>query len=351
MEDLYKLYKVNTMEKYDKFFSMFNNVKEIEVLPDHIKDTYLQDKKKSYIELEEIDKEFNYLEIFYKKQNIFKNLYPAKINKISYKVFKELEKNETLLSNLNSFKPIRGFCNKVSYNQVNTISGRLTNKSFSPKILTLPARHRKIFESRWTKEGELLQIDFKSLEPRVIRKINKKDAGNDIYNDIRKTLEFEVDRLIIKRAIISILYGSNSQIEGLGKERSETVLNATKEYFDINSILKKASSECITGCRMNFYGRPIWNIKETKTNKIVNNYIQSSAVDIALLYFSELCNKFNLELCKPIFIIHDALVCDVHKSYKKEFLKIVESGFNCKKLGNFPVEVTNILEKSYEQTY
>lgn len=45
MEDLYKLYKVNTMEKYDKFFSMFNNVKEIEVLPDHIKDTYLQDKK------------------------------------------------------------------------------------------------------------------------------------------------------------------------------------------------------------------------------------------------------------------------------------------------------------------
>ncbi len=348
MDDLYKLYNIKVMKKYNKFFSMFNNVKEIEVFPDHIKDTYLEDKKKSYIELEEIDKEFNYLEIFYKKQNIFKNLYPAKINKISYKVFKELEKNETLLSNLNSFKPFKGFCNKVSYNQGNTISGRLTNKSYSPKILTLPARHRKIFESRWTKEGEILQIDFKSLEPRVVRKINGNEAGSDIYNDIRKTLEFEVDRLIIKRAIISILYGSNSQIEGLNKERSGIILNATKEYFDIDAILKKASIEYDVGCRTNFYGRPIWNIKENKSNKIVNNYIQSTAVDVSLLYFSELSDKFNLELCKPVFIIHDALVCDVHKSYKKEFLKIVESGFNCERLGSFPVEVTNILEKSYE---
>tara|TARA_Y100000592_G_scaffold55051_1_gene86708 strand:- start:2048 stop:3100 length:1053 start_codon:yes stop_codon:yes gene_type:complete len=350
MDDLCKLYKIYTLDKYKKYFIMFNSLEEkiLDILPDYILKQYEEDYLKTKNILEEVDKNFNYIDIFNNKQKIFECLENAKINKISYKVFRELEKNETLITNLNSFKPTKGYCKKVKYDQVKTITGRLVNKNNSPKILTLPARHRKIFESRWTKEGEVLQIDFKSLEPRVIRKINGKEAGNDIYNDIRKSLEFEVDRLIIKRAIISILYGSNSQIEGLGKERSDIVLNATKEYFDIESILEKASIEYDVGCRINFYGRPIWNIKETKTNKIVNNYIQSTAVDIALLYFSELCNKFNLTLCKPVFLIHDALVCDVHKSYKKEFLKIVESGFNCNRLGNFPVEVTNILEKSYE---
>ena len=352
MKDEYRLYNIEDINKYDKFFSMFSNKLSIEiileVLPEFYKKEFIKDLEICDSKLLEADKYFNYLDIFSKKQKIFSHLNRAKINKISYKVFKELEKNETLQSNLNSFKPIRGYAEVVSYEQIKTISGRLINKTLSPKILTLPARHRKIFESRWTQEGDLLQIDFKSLEPRVIRKINGKDAGDDIYMDIANGLDFKVDRLIIKRAIISILYGSNSQIDGLSKERSDIVLNATREYFDIKSILQKASKEYDVDCRSNFYGRPIWNIKETKENKIVNNYIQSTAVDVALLYFSELCEKLNLDLCKPLFIIHDALICDVHKSYKEEFSKIVNKGYNCNKLGNFPVEITNVLESIYE---
>jgi hypothetical protein len=348
MNDLYKLYKIKILDKYSKYFSMFCNNNSLDVLPDHVLEQYNEDLELAKLEKDNIDKIFNYSDAFLKKQKIFDNLQPAKINKISYKVFKELEKNETLISNLNSFKPIKGYSKVVEYDQIKTISGRLVSKQYSPRILTLPARHRKIFESRWTKEGDLLQVDFKSLEPRVIRKINKKESSEDIYMDIANELDFKVDRLIVKRAIISILYGSNTQISGLSKERSNVVLETTKNYFNIERILEIAQKRSDVDCRMNFYGRPIWNIKEEKTNKIVNNYIQSTAVDISLLYFSELCEKLDMDFCKPIFVIHDALICDVHKKYKNEFLKVVKSGFNCSKLGNFPVEITNILEVLYE---
>ena len=347
MNELYKLYRIENLNKWLKYICMFDFKKfyDIEsVLPDYKLEDYKRDVEKANFILEEKDLNLKYIKRFKFNQKIFECLDHAKINLISYRVFKELEKNETILSNLLSFKPINGFASKAQYNQIATISGRLTDQSGCPKILTLPARCRKIFESRWQRDGELLYIDFKNLEPRVIRKINGKDAAEDIYTEISKSLDFEVDRVIIKRGIISTLYGASSQIKGLSKDRSESVLDATKKYFDLNSILEKASIINDIGCRNNYFGRPIWNIEETKENKLINNYIQSTAVDIALSYFSELCMKINLELCKPIFIIHDALILDVHNDYINDIMDILKKGYNCEKLGHFPVEIEKLLE-------
>jgi hypothetical protein len=347
MSELYRLYKVENISKWTKYVSMFDLKKfyDIEkVLPDHALIEYNNDVASADLELKEKDKSLNYIEKFKSNQLIFKSLEKAKINLISYRVFKELEKNETILSNLISFKPTKGFCEKAIYKQTATITGRLTDYTGSPKILTLPARCRKIFESRWQRDGELLYVDFKNLEPRVIRKINGKSASKDIYEEISDSLEFEVDRVIIKRGIISTLYGASSQINGLSKDRSEAVLKATKNYFDLNSILEKASMVNDIGCRNNYFGRPIWNIEETKENKLINNYVQSTAVDIALAYFSELCEKINLELCKPIFIIHDALILDVHNDYINDIMNILSKGYNCEKLGHFPVEIEKLSE-------
>jgi hypothetical protein len=224
------------------------------------------------------------------------------------------------------------------------MTGRLTTTKESPNILTLPARCRKIFESRWQQEGDLLYIDFKTLEPRVIRKINGKEASDDIYLEIADMLDFEVDRIIIKRGIISTLYGATSTISGLSQERSNAVLEATKSYFDLATISKKASYVHDVGCRINFFGRPIWNIEEEQGNKIVNNYIQSTAVDVALSYFSELCDLIDLEKCKPIFIIHDALVLDVQKDYIDTCREIVQTGYTCSQLGHFPIDICNLSE-------
>lgn len=347
MKNLYRLYRIENLSKWTKYISMFDLKKfyNIEsVLPDHVIKKYNEDLISAENELKSKDSKLNYITTFKKNQIIFENLNKAKINLISYRVFKELEKNETILSNLLSFKPTNGFADKAMYNQTATVSGRLTDITGCPKILTLPSRCRKIFESRWQRDGELLYVDFKNLEPRVIRKINGKEAGDDIYTEILKSLDFEVDRVIIKRGIISTLYGSFSQIKGLSKDRSDLVLNSTKEYFDLNNILEKASIINDIGCRNNYFGRPIWNIEETKENKLINNYIQSTAVDIALSYFSELCLKINLELCKPIFIIHDALILDVHNDYINDIMNILSKGYNCEKLGHFPVEIEKLSE-------
>ena len=347
MNTEHKIYKIKILDKWLKYTSMFNtNVLDNidNILPDHYKEDWINDKNKAENELNKIDLNLKYLNKFRNNQKIFNNLFPAKINGLSYKVFKELEKNETILSNLEKFKPRKGFCEVVSYNQANTISGRLTTKTNSPNILTLPARCRKIFESRWQQNGDLLYVDFKTLEPRVVRKINSKDAANDIYLEIASLLDFEVDRIVIKRGIISTLYGSTSTISGLSQERSNLVLEATKKYFDLTSIIRKASYVHDVGCRSNFFGRPIWNIDEDQENKIINNYIQSTAVDITLSYFSELCDKINLELCKPIFIIHDALILDVHNSYIDACKEIVSKGYICNKLGYFPVDTNKLSE-------
>ena len=347
MRNLYKLFKIQNTKKWNKFISMFNSSSILDIsliLPDHFLENYMSDIEEANKVLTEKDMSLNYIERYNNQQKIFSSLNAAKINLISYKVFKELEKNESILSNLNSFKPKNGFSNIVSYDQVKTVSGRLVNNKNSPNILTLPARCRKIFQSRWNYDGDLLYVDFKNLEPRVIRSINGKSSSDDIYSEISASLDFEVDRVIIKRGIISTLYGSSSQIEGLSKERSDAVLNATKEYFDLESILKKADVVNDIGCRNNFFGRPIWNIEETQSNKLINNYIQSTAVDIALTYFSELVEKIDKDLCKPIFIIHDALVLDVKNEYIEELKNITNKGYNCPLLGNFPVETAKLSE-------
>ena len=346
MMDLIIQFNNKKLNKFNKFFSMFSdrsllNIEDI--LPDYYYEEYKSLEEESFKEISDIDSEFGYIDIFNKKQRIFESLCKAKINGIVYIAFKEVEKNETLLSNLNSFKPTNGFCKVAKYNQSKTITGRLTTLKNSPNILTLPSRHRKIFKSRWDK-GSLFQIDFKTLEPRVIRKINKRSESDDIYLELSNKFDFVIDRIVIKRAIISVLYGKTTPIEGISKEKSDLILNKVNEYFDINNIFNISKIRYADGCRRNFYGKPIWNIKEDNKNKIVNNYIQSTAVDVALLYFSELCDKLDMNLCKPLFIIHDALICDVNEDYKDTFFKIVNEGFNCPRLGHFPVEITDLLE-------
>lgn len=352
MKDEFLLYKVNILNKYYKFFTMFNskscydNIENI--LPLKVYEEYSKDIDEANTQLKNLDSSLNYLDKFNYNQKIFDSLFPVKMNTLAYKAFKEIESNETIISTIKSFKPRKGYANVVSYDQIKTVTGRLINEKNSPRILTLPARCRKIFDTRWGQEGSLLYLDFKNLEPRVLRKINGKESPDDIYTDISKDLSFETDRLVIKRAIISILYGSSQKIQGLSETRSNEVLEAVKEYFDVERIVKEASKVNEIGCRNNFFGRPIWNIDETKENKIMNNYVQSTAVDVALSYFSEICYNIDFEFAKPVFIIHDGLVVDVHNSYKECFVNLINKGYTCDKLGYFPIDITNLLETTIE---
>ena len=91
------------------------------------------------------------------------------------------------------------------------------------------------------------------------------------------------------------------------------------------------------GIRRNYFGRPIWNLKEGKENILINNYIQSTAVDVSLIYFTSLVKKTNPFI--PLYVLHDALIVYI-SSENLDFVKeIVEKGYQDKDLGYFPLKI------------
>ena len=181
--NIFTLYDIEYMTKYNRFTSMFKsaNINIEDVLPDHLQEAYNEDLNLSLEKLQEEDDNYNFVEIYNSHVCFLNKLKSTKINMLAYKAFLEIEKNEVVRSNLLGFKPNRSFTPQISYNILSTITGRLTINQ-GPNILTLPNRCRKIFESRWGNNGKLLSIDFKNLEPRFVKKILGESVENDIYN-------------------------------------------------------------------------------------------------------------------------------------------------------------------------
>ena len=344
MEEL-KLYRSSFLEKYKKFYRFFEDINESfdisEVIPSYLKDDYEKEYSSNLSKILEKDSK-NYIELFKKQDKFLKNLCLSKIDGLAFLALKEVEKNETILSILSTFKPTNSFTNKITYNRFGTVTGRLTVKS-GPNILILPKRCRKILKSRWNDEGEVLSIDFTSLEPRFARKLTDKNVGQDVYQDIMNNISFEIDRSVIKKAIISVLYGSErSFIEGFSRERSQEVFDAVHDYFNIGEIKERYIKQDEFCILRNFFGRPLWIDMDQRDNVLVNNFIQSSSADLALKYFAEITEKLNPEYFKPLYVIHDALVVDVKKEYKKEVEDFINIGYNDKDLGNFPLNIEQV---------
>lgn len=342
------LFNIDYLYSYEKYFKMFNQHKLkyndlINILNEELVDEFKKDLEKleySYKKNEYID---NIIEYF-KLNDFIDNSY---IDSSIYNILIAKEKNESLKSNLRKFKIISKDqkCKKVKYNFCSTVTGRLTCKSENGNILTLPKNYRRIFKSKWTNNGELLSIDFKSLEPRLAKKITCKKEYEDIYQEINELIEENFDRSIIKKAVISTLYGSHKSIDNISEVKSNLLIETCNSFFEIEKITEFANSiDNQLNRRTNLFGRPIKNDDETKNNVILNNFIQSSAVDIALMYFLELIKKIDRENCRPLFIIHDAIVFDVKKEYIEKLEKIVSEGYNNELLGYFPLEITKFME-------
>jgi len=348
IKEILKLYNLYKLDKYDKYISMFkefdySNIKYI--LPDHILSNYQIEYDNILSELSEIDVD-EYRLIYDKIINIDENLYEASLDIPIYNIMLEQEKNETILNNLKSFKGYAYKAKKIKYNFSSTVTGRLTiDNSICGNILTLPKRCRKIFKSSWNYEGSLISVDFKSLEPRIVKKITSDEKYEDIYETIKDLSEINVDRSVIKRAVISTLYGSELNVDYLTKEKSDELIKICYDFFNIDKVIDIANNSLLKNnkSRKNLFGRPINNLNETKNHIIMNNYIQSSAVDVALMYFYELINKVEKDKCKPLFIIHDAIIFDIKNDYIDCFKEIVDVGYNCEKLGYFPVELTDFI--------
>lgn len=357
-KDILELFNINTLSKYEKFISMFSKT-EIdmnEVLPEHLLSEYKKDCVFALNELESVDIK-NYRRIYNSYLNENLNFFSCFVDPLTYKIIYNKEKNESLKNVLKTFKPNikrKNSVVEVDYNFNSTKTGRLTVKEGSPSILLLPKRYRNIFTSRWGREGRLISIDFVSLEPRLAKKLTGEDIKEDIYKEIgnflKEAVNLEFDRSVIKKAAISTLYGSVKPIENISKEKSDALLESCKKFFNYDKLTEIAKESKSDLFRMNYFGRPLWNLNETRENVIVNNYIQSTSVDISLMCFNELIGQIEKSYCKPIFLIHDAIIFDVHNNYYEELVNFVKKGYTHKELGNFPLSIDNFMEINSDTT-
>jgi len=325
--------------KFKKFFIEQKVSFNKNAIPEHFLNAYHTERLEVLKNIKRKDLK-NYARLCLENEQIFNLLQPVKIDRLLLGVYKRLEKHEGNISLLESFQNEK----KIEYTRSEIITGRLSVVS-GPKIMNLPKKYRNILKSRF-EEGEILMIDFKSLEPRVARYISGQTASEDIYQDICDQLEFPVDRVVMKRAVISILYGMGEDVSigELSADKSRAIRMKVLEYFNINYILELAMQRDASGHHLTHFGRPIKWPADTHLHQVLNGYIQGTAVDVALAGFLDFTQQFNEDML-PVALIHDAMIVDVATKSKEKFVKIVNNGYNFKDLGHFPLNIETISQR------
>jgi hypothetical protein len=277
--------------------------------------------------------DLSYYEKYFKPQNeIFSDLRPAKIN---------VERFLTLLStgndnNLKTFVPTAGFAQVPKYSRISTRTGRLGIKK-GPMIQGIKREHRNVLESRFS-GGSVWSLDFSSLEPRILLAIRgAENLPKDIYQNVIDTSGLHgVSRKAIKQAVLSRLYGGSDntiteQLKNL-VDYPQDILALVDDYFGIEELKQKLSLEFSINdgeSINNFYGRRI-SCEGTPLYVLLNYYIQSTGVDVALMGFNNITKRIKQagiqEEVVPLYLLHDALFLDVHPKYEYLLPKICKAG-------------------------
>jgi len=256
--------------------------------------------------------------------------------KVDKQFLRKILKEESRASNkkvIESFTPDEsGFLPQITYNQSGSVTGRLTITD-GPMILTLKKEHRPMLRSRFV-DGNIVQIDFVSLEPRIILSHKSDDIEDDIYSSIAETIFMNsLPRSVVKNFTLRVIYGSSLStlkevVSSWSDEKVRCAQRDIKAFFGISSIVSKLKKKIKeTGTIENLYRRTISPTTDAP-HVLFNNYIQSSASDAALLGFKELCEKIKSENIRAnlIFIIHDAIILDVHPDSFQKLKSISEDG-------------------------
>jgi hypothetical protein len=286
-----------------------------------------------------------YNNVFEKQTPLFRSLAPAKIDvEVFAKTLKEEEANKRDPGlNFKTFAPSSslGYAMLPKYGRVGTQTGRLKILS-GPRILTLKKDYRNIITSRFGKEnGSVYELDYPSLEPRVLLAIGgKKDIPQDVYQHIIDehglSGEKAISRDIIKQIVISRIYGySSRKIAKQLKNKiysPQDLVDLIDDYFEIerlkrNMPLRAPEGDLRRFC--NWYGRHIPS--EGAASYVLLNYlVQSTAVDVALLGFNQINSRIrdaNIDkFIVPIFVLHDALYLDIHNKFEYLLPKLCRAG-------------------------
>lgn len=282
-------------------------------------------------------------------RNLILSLKKAAIDVDLFRDLSSEKDNLSSIRSLASFSPDKnGWAQKPTYSMTSSVTGRLT-VSDGPNILTMRKNLRRIIKSRH-KNGKIVQIDFTSLEPRILLLSEGISPPDDIYEYIsKKVLGGDTTRQVAKTATLGAMFGISStrlgESTGLSEIKSLEILKEVRKYFKISSLGRSLKSEMMEkGYIENIYGRKIIP-SSGQSHVLINNKIQSSGVDVSLLGFSDLLDSFNQSgtSVTPLFVIHDSIIIDVPGEDMKKISDIVASGvYNKKFKTKFPLTIEEI---------
>jgi DNA polymerase I-like protein with 3'-5' exonuclease and polymerase domains len=285
-----------------------------------------------------------YVNEFQDIRKLLSMLTHAKIDMNTMNLF--LRESGCTNASLESFYPEnkQNFAALPVYSQTRTATGRLTTVR-GPNILTLKKSYRKILKSRY-KNGAIVQVDFVSLEPRVLLSFLEKDCPRDIYKHVcKQVFGGNIDRQKAKILTLGMIYGlsSKSLADRLEVEHAQAKRYAKniKAFFGLQALTKSLINSASSGKIKNVYGRHI-DISRDPAYVIINRFVQSSAADAALLSFYKLVTRLikKSDEIKPIFLIHDAILFDVSsKGFEILNNELTDGLFVPKFHNKFPVDI------------
>ena len=278
-----------------------------------------------------------------KRLKVLSSLENAFIDKNELTAMIDSEPDTTQTSNLKTFLPINRNCEYSQvpiYSGVTTSTGRMKIKS-GPQILTLRKSHRRLIKSKWGDDGDIISIDYSSLEPRVALALNGHEPEGDVYEWIdNEIFNGSLGRTRTKILTLSLIYGMS--LHSARNKYGDIKHSDKKQLLSMFSVdkTKRMLKETDIKELRNYFGRPIFPDKESK---LFNSYIQSTAVDIAMLGFDKIISTLrDVGGCRPLFLIHDEIICDVPSGVLTSAQEIFKGGIEISlrnKSVRFPVTV------------
>jgi hypothetical protein len=209
--------------------------------------------------------------------------------------------------------------NRVVYNQWGSKTGRLTTRSNSFPVLTLP----KSLRSMVVPNNDLfVELDYNSAEARVALALSgRPQPTTDIHEHVRgEVYNNKPTRDEVKQKVFAWLYNPKAQNKKLSS------------YFDKEALLNKYYTDGIVSSPFN---RQI----EVGEEKALNYLIQSTASDMFLKQAVKIDKLLEGKKSEIAFCVHDSLVLDVSKE-DKGLLENFISVFKDTDLGEFRVNTS-----------
>jgi len=205
---------------------------------------------------------------------------------------------------------------RVSYNQWGSKTGRLTTRSNSFPILTLPKSLRGMVVPN---NDLFVELDYNSAEARVVLALaGYPQPKTDIHEHVRNEVynnKFSRDE--VKQKVFAWLYNPKAQNKKLAS------------YFDRENLLNKYYLDGIISSPFN-------RQMVVEQDKALNYLIQSTASDMFLRQAIKVGRILEGKKSEVAFCVHDSLVLDMSREDSGLLNSIIDT-FRKTELGEFKV--------------